>query len=111
MAYCSDADPDSGVTIQLHAVSDNTWTETTITWDNKPDYGSLLDTNNTTVGWNKWVIGKANIQTNGPMSFMLMMSSGVEASLYSKDNATNRPYLLVTTPPSGAAIDLLLLSD
>ena len=111
MAYCFALVPESGVETQVHAVSDNTWTETTITWENKPDYGALLYTTNTTIGWNQWVIGKANIPTTGPVSFMLMISSGVTAGYYSKDNTTDRPYLLVTTGGNEAAVNFLLLSD
>jgi hypothetical protein len=110
-AYCDDTEPDTGVDIQVYAVSDNSWTETTITWANKPAYGALLNTTFTTAGWNQWVIGSANIPTNGPVSFMLMDSSGLEALFNSKDNTTNKPYLLVTTGVNAAAINLLLLAD
>jgi hypothetical protein len=110
-AYCDYVFPDSGIDIQIYAVSDTSWTETAITWANKPAYGALLNTTKATIGWTQWVIGKANIPTNGPVSFMLMATDGVGGRFYSKDNPTDRPYLLVTTATDLTAIQLLLDSD
>lgn len=110
-AYCDSTSPSSGMDIQIYPVSDTSWTESTITWDNKPAYGALLNTTKATVGWNQWAIGKANIPTSGLVSFGLMAADGVEALFYSSKNPTDRPYLLVTTGVNLAQVNLLLLSD
>jgi hypothetical protein len=114
MAYCDVTVPDEGVVTQLYAVSDNSWSRDTITWDNKPASGALLSTTNTTVNsWSQWVISKDNIVPNGQVSFMLMIpeGGGVEARLGGKNNP-NEPYLRITTPGGNeAAINLLLLSN
>ena len=111
-AYCDVTIPDAGVTTQLYAVSDNNWTRDTITWDNKPAFGALLDTTSTHVDtWSEWIVGKDHISPNALNSFMLKIpdDGGVEARFGAKNNA-NEPYLRITTAGGAeAAINLLLI--
>jgi hypothetical protein len=113
-AYCDVTIPDDSVTIQLYAVSNNSWTGNTITWDNKPASGALLNTTDTHVDtWSEWVIGADHISPNNFNSFMLKIpeDGGIEARLGGKNNA-NEPYLRITTAGGiEAAINLLLLSN
>jgi len=46
-----------GVTdVQARRVSDDSWTETGITWNNQPAYGSVEDTKVPAVGWVEWTV-------------------------------------------------------
>jgi hypothetical protein len=103
------------LTVQLRPVEDTTWSETGITWNNKPAYGAPITNTAGILGWDHWTIPAANLPATGLVSWMLMPATvGGSSTFYSKESASNRPYLLVTTntkPKSKAlaAIQLLLL--
>ncbi|MCS7131499.1 MAG: DNRLRE domain-containing protein, partial [Hadesarchaea archaeon] len=56
-----------GMNVQLYAVEDDSWTEATITWNNQPALGSLLDTVAVTEEnkWYSWDITSFVLQQRG----------------------------------------------
>jgi len=111
-AYCYNNTTPTTPTIQLRPVSDTTWLETGITWNNKPPYGDLIAATLGTIGWKQWNIPLANLPETGLVSFLLMTQTGGQSHFYSRESATNRPYLQVTTtgkPKASPGTYLLLL--
>ena len=101
-------------TVQLRPVSDTTWLETGITWNNKPPYGDLIAATFGSVGWRQWSIPVANLPETGLVSFLLKTDAPGTSKFYSKEyaTATLRPYLQVTTtgePKASPGTYLLLL--
>ncbi|MBU4231696.1 MAG: DNRLRE domain-containing protein [Desulfobacterales bacterium] len=112
-AYCYSATTPITPTIQLRPVSDTTWLETGITWNNQPPYGNLIVATLGTIGWKEWSIPVANLPETGLVSFLLMTQTYGSSQFYSKESATNRPYLQVTTTvkPKASPGNYLLLLD
>lgn len=90
--------------IECRFCSDDTWTETTITWNNQPSYGTLLDFKNITTPWSGWiyldVTAQAITEFEGDKAISLMLRTNVSlivsaAEFFTKEYAGNRPYLLV----------------
>ena len=86
-------------TVQLRHVSDTTWSETGITWNNKPPYGDLIAATVASVGWKDWIIPVADLPETGLVSFSLMTETYGQAEFNSKEYSSGRPFLQVTTTP------------
>ncbi|SFE83030.1 polysaccharide lyase family 8 super-sandwich domain-containing protein [Spirosoma endophyticum] len=91
---------------QLYKVADNTWTETGITWNNKPATTTLVatQTGKSALGYTEWdVTSQLQSQpSDGLLSFKLISTvtgSATDASFYSKESGTAsyRPCLIFTT--------------
>jgi subtilisin family serine protease len=92
---------------QVFASGDTTWSETGITWNNRPaTTGSALDevtlANSTTGQWYEWDVSafvRAQ-QANGRTSVTLVIKHSTVSTTYAKwnsrENAANQPQLLVT---------------
>ncbi|QIP15840.1 DNRLRE domain-containing protein [Spirosoma aureum] len=95
---------------QLYKVTDNSWTETGIIWNNKPAASSLVATQTGKVaqGYTEWDV-TSQLQTlpsDGLLSLKLIstvIGSDTYASFYSKESGTVawRPYLVFETAQSG----------
>jgi VCBS repeat-containing protein len=90
--FVTDASPAGGA---LYAVADSSWTETGLTWDNKPALGALI-TNVGNAALSTWVeLNVASVVTgNGTYSFAI---GGVSSDVvyYSSKEGTNPPQLVV----------------
>lgn len=96
--------------IEVKSVSDDTWTETGITWSNKPTQGSILDSKTgsaTTMEWD--ITSQVSTEVLGDGIISLSLSSTVSGSTHlvwynSKEsiNSAFRPYLLVTANSSAS---------
>lgn len=95
------------LSVSAYAVSNTTWTETGITWNNKSATGSVLTTTavtGTTNTWYEWDItpyvrneisaGRHTISI--ALKGVLVTSN--QASFNSKQAATNKPELVITKP-------------
>ena len=90
----------------VYEVSDTSWSEATITWDDRPSVGSSLDTitNISSGQWYELDVGD-HITTNGIYSLVLKTTINGARDWYSKESA-NKPELIITTgapdtePPS-----------
>lgn len=89
--------------------ADVTWSETGITWNNKPATGAILsDLGNVTTGtWIEYDV-TAGVTGNGLVTFALVPQSSDALSVNSRENATNRPQLVlsasgVTITPTASA--------
>jgi hypothetical protein len=86
----------SGYTV--YSVSNNTWTETTITYSNAPAIGSSVGSS---PGFNAGVWTTATITSavtgNGTISFALGTSSSTAISLASRESGTFVPQLIIET--------------
>ena len=97
----------------LYAVADDTWSETTTTWNNQPSFGGLVDYNGPVAGgWVEIDVTTAVANTVADVSddlWSVMLKSASEstdgsnvASFRSKEAAGFEPYLEISglTPPS-----------
>lgn len=102
---------------KLHAVDDDTWTETGITWSNKPAAGALTDSIAGKAGaaYSEWDITSLVKSLNGDsiVSFKLIATGTgggtTDVTFYSKETSTPawRPFVLLyndTTPDAGSRI-------
>lgn len=87
----------TGATSYLHNVTSSTWGEYTITWENQPIYGSLIDTQTpAAISWTEWnVTDWALSNTDGSMSMMFKAEeSGDEKNInYHSREYADQPYL------------------
>jgi hypothetical protein len=89
---------------ELHETG-NTWTQTTINWNNKPAVGDLLDTAAlTTNGWVYWTVPNADIVLTEDYLYLMLKATGTPSPLaqfwsteYSV--ADNHPYLEIQGVP------------
>jgi len=84
-------------------VSNDSWAESTITWNNKPSLGSILSSTSVTSSntWYSWdVTTQAQIEYNGDKILSIGMSTGGDLKMFlSKDYGRYSPYLEVTYGP------------
>jgi hypothetical protein len=83
---------------EVHALSDDTWGETTITSANAPPAGGLLMTSGP-VAINSWVtvtLPPGAVTGNGHLNFVLVGRSSTALALSSRETA-NAPQLVITT--------------
>ncbi|MCW3106343.1 MAG: C-terminal target protein [Segetibacter sp.] len=99
----------------LYAVSNTSWGENTITYNNMPSFGSALDTIgiNTTTGWWTWGNISSYIEGErlaGRTTITLAIrppATGTNtASFNSRESATNQPELIITACNSYPTITL-----
>ncbi|MBM7857214.1 CBM96 family carbohydrate-binding protein [Lentzea nigeriaca] len=91
----------SSTAVTLSAVTDNTWTETGINYNNAPAIGASLGSNAVTVGtWLSYDV-TSRITANGSYSFALTTASSSSRTFDSREG-TNKPQLVLEdagTPP------------
>jgi len=91
----------SGTTHRLHAVSDDTWQESTLTFNNAPAQGTILDSWSPTRVDYYWASATSQVQTevdgDGEISLGLSVSSDRQNEYSSSENGTTaqRPKLIV----------------
>lgn len=93
----------TGVTSNVHLAAAN-WDESTLTWNNKPAVGALINTMSmTSIGWktlditdefNDWRDGVTD--NNGIRLFPSSANANRNAAWYSKEALQNKPYIEVT---------------
>ncbi|MHC4359465.1 MAG: CBM96 family carbohydrate-binding protein [Planctomycetota bacterium] len=82
--------------VPAKAVSDTSWTEGSITWNNMPAIGSTLDTKTpSAASWVEFDVA-SHITGNGTYSFCLQGSIDSPQVFTSKEGGTNKPVLEVT---------------
>jgi len=86
--------------IQVRGVSNNTWGETTITYNNAPGFGPVAATSGP-AGAGTWVTVDVSslVSQNGLISFAFTTSSSTALTIYSRESATP-PELIVGSEPS-----------
>ncbi|WP_158606881.1 DUF7594 domain-containing protein [Paenibacillus ginsengarvi] len=83
----------------IHAVADDSWTETGLTWNNKPAYQEALATRNVgSPAWHQFdVTAFIAAQLAGDkiasLAVIQDVTPGLATSFNSKDNSSNKPYL------------------
>lgn len=93
-------------TIEAYFVSDDSWSESTVTYNNMPAYSTLISTQS--IAANDAIIEfdvTSLAQTNGILSVYLKSTDvGTLSKFYDKDDATisNRPTLIINDPNSSA---------
>jgi hypothetical protein len=106
--------------VELRTLADNSWTETGVTWNSKPDpaYGSLIYTDDSgrQGEYRPFTVGAAYLP-RGVVSYALKLAYGQSAYYNSRNTTANppyKPYLVVTTkkkPMASVANTLLLLDE
>lgn len=96
----------SGVTV--HGVSDNTWQESQISWDNAPATGDRVG-GSSGYAANSYVPidVTALVTASGPVSMAVKRSSSTSNTFNSREAAANRPELVIETeplPPPGSTV-------
>lgn len=86
--------------ITIHPSIDNSWSETTITWDNEPDYQAMLDNQTvyTTKAWYSWNVTDA-VSSGQVESFVLVASTYYPSAKFCSkeyDGGSKSPYLYIT---------------
>jgi hypothetical protein len=83
-----------------NTVSDNTWTETGINYNNAPPLGSALGSSGpiTTGTWISMDV-TSYITGNGTYNLALTTPGGTAVSLASRESGTNTPQLIIETSP------------
>jgi hypothetical protein len=92
--YCN---VDEGGNSELFKVSNDTWTETGITWANKPAPGTLIGSLPGNIGYMEWnVTSYVNDElSNGKASFCLKATDNALINFNSKEASTNKPELVI----------------
>jgi len=97
----------------VYSVTNTSWLETSITWNNKPAWGMALNTNSVTgTNWYLFdVTGYVKSQKNaGSNSVSLALHDPTNYSLLislnSKENSTNKPSLVIVTTNSPLSISI-----
>ena len=99
----------TGVNTSVYSVTSTTWSETAITWNNKPPRGAQLATatiNNTNfTTYDLDITGHVRNEKNAGNEVISLVlhnpsASTVFVTLNSREAAANRPQLIVTTSPS-----------
>jgi len=79
-------------------VSDNTWTETTINFNNAPSVGNAAGSSNGFSGGVWTTVDITSLVTgNGTINIALTTSSSTAVSLASRESGANAPQLIVET--------------
>jgi hypothetical protein len=99
----SSSSSSSSTALVVKAVSDNTWSESTITFNNAPAVGALLGSTPLTAGSYASVDVSSVVTGNGVYSFALETPSTSAKTLSSREGA-NPPRLVVETGPPGAVV-------
>ena len=96
------------ITTSVYPVANTTWPETTTTWNNRPALGSpglnSVTINGTTLAWyeidvTNYVMGEKTAGRNiVTLALHNPSVSGIFAKINSKEAATNKPQLAVSTP-------------
>lgn len=90
----------SKVGVSLHSVADVSWGETTITYNDRPALGPLIDSRGpfTSGSWLDFDVSSA-VTGDGPVGFALTTTASTAFTATSREG-TNKPQLLVPAPPS-----------
>jgi hypothetical protein len=90
----------SSTGFMVHSVSDNTWTELVINYNNAPPMGSALGSSGAfTAGTLVRIDVTSYITGNGIYNFGLTTPSNTAISIASSESATNKPQLIIETAP------------
>ena len=83
----------------VYLAATNAWTETGITWTNKPGPTGVACDNKTSIPAGAWVEYDvtALVTGNGTFSFVLMPESADDFIVAARNDPTNPPQLVVTT--------------
>jgi hypothetical protein len=118
--YVTGEGPDPAIQIGSHFMSDDNWTETSISWNNQPGQGNApaaTDTKGVTWHWTWWDVTslvQAEAGPSGDGTLSLLMKETTEGidnnwALFTSKEETSpgvgTPYLEVVTEPSSAAPD------
>jgi len=97
------ANSSSSTGYDIHGVSDNTWGESTITYNNAPAFGGVLGSSGS-VGTGVWtdVDVTAYITGNGSYNLALSVPGSQAISLASRESGANAPQLVIET--SGGSV-------
>jgi hypothetical protein len=81
----------------VYGVTDTTWSETGVTWNNKPAHGASPTDNKGAVSKDAWVEYDVTplVTGNGPVSFVLIADSSDGLDVFSREG-TKPPQLVVT---------------
>jgi hypothetical protein len=84
--------------LKTQAVADNTWGETTITYNNAPPLGGILASAGS-IATGTWINFDVTgyITANGTYSFAITNSNATAISLASRESGANAPQLVITT--------------
>lgn len=94
--YCN---LDDGGNSELYRISNDTWTETSITWSTKPATGSLIDSKSGNIGYMEWDVTayvNDDLAVNDKVSFRLVATDDAFIYFNSKEAASNKPELVIT---------------
>jgi len=96
--YVTDPSPDGG---SLRSVADNTWTESGLTWNNAPPFGSATLASAGQITTGTWVELDLTgyVTGNGTYSFALVDGSS-DTAIYNSRDGANAPELVVLTSAS-----------
>ncbi len=88
------------VGLKSQSVADNTWSETTMTYNTAPAMGGVLATSSS-IASGTWitfdVTSSGYITGNGTYSFGIIDPSGTAISLASRESGANAPQLIIDT--------------
>ncbi len=86
---------------ELYQIADDNWTETGITWDNKPASGALISSQSGSVGYMEWDVTSFitnELASDNLASFRLVASDDAFINFNSKEASSNWPELVINDP-------------
>lgn len=98
-------------TRNVYDVADDSWTETGITWNNKPDFdnqrASIVTSKST---WNEWDVSSyvaQEVNNDKIITFVVKdpSNSGIGIDFYAKENLTNVPELVIEYSSTTLSVD------
>ena len=97
------ANSNSSAGYTVHFVSDNSWGETTINWNNAPSFGASVGGSGSFTGGNWTQVDITSLVTgDGDLSIALSNVNSTAVSYASRESGADAPQLVITLTSSGA---------
>jgi uncharacterized protein YjiK len=87
---------DSNVGVEVRAVSNNSWVESSITWNNRPSTGALIARSGPTKT-DSWIAIDVTLLVSGPGQFSLALIGPADNNEFKSGESDRPPLLVVTT--------------
>lgn len=100
-----------GGSSELFQITDDNWTETGITWNNKPATGALISSQTGSVGYMEWDVTSSisnELANDNVASFRLVATDDAFNNFNSKEASSNLPELVINDHLKNARIDNML---
>ena len=116
--YGNNTESTTAISVSAHGITDDSWTESGITWNNAPSSSTAIASIgvNNVAKYYEWDVTnyvKSEFAGNKVASFALrnVSNQNLVVSFNSKENASNKPQLVITTSGSTTSSNALLFIE